>query len=72
MLITEAFVYSFSDCVELCAGYNFLNAGANCTFAVYTPKAKRPSNCKVGSADGVSASSQPESDGTDVAMLELF
>lgn len=68
--ISEAFVYSFSDCIEICAGYNFYNAGSNCTAAVYQPSAARPGNCWVGHVDGVSASSLSTLKGTDVALLK--
>ena len=68
--LAESFVYSFSDCVELCAGYNFLNTASNCTFAVYTPGAKRPSNCWVGSADVTVDSAAQVDKGTDVAALQ--
>ncbi|EMC94766.1 hypothetical protein BAUCODRAFT_559168 [Baudoinia panamericana UAMH 10762] len=68
--IAQAFVYSFSDCVEVCAGYNFNNAGGNCTIAVYRATGSRPSNCWVGStASSVSASSLGSDEGTDVALL---
>lgn len=67
--IAEAFVYSFSDCIEVCAGYNFWNANSNCTVAVYLPEGSRPGNCWVGHAAGVSAHSLDRQKGTDIAML---
>lgn len=70
--LAEAFVYSFSDCIELCAGFNVLNSGSNCTAAVYQPTGSRPSNCWVGSAaSGVQASSLKGQTGQDVALLPL-
>ncbi|KAF2172095.1 hypothetical protein M409DRAFT_17337 [Zasmidium cellare ATCC 36951] len=67
--IAEAFVYSFSDCVEVCAGYNFWNDGSNCTVAVYQSGGGRPGNCWVGNAGDIQASSLNETQGTDVAIL---
>lgn len=68
--ISEAFVYSFSDCIEVCAGYNFWAAGSNCTVAVYQPTGTRPGNCWVGSVSvehGIGGLSVKE--GMDVALL---
>ncbi|KAK4545595.1 hypothetical protein LTR36_002945 [Oleoguttula mirabilis] len=67
--ITEAYVYSFSDCIEVCAGYNYYNAGSNCTVAVYEPAGDRPANCWVGQLDGVLVSALKAENGTDVALL---
>ncbi|EME87511.1 uncharacterized protein MYCFIDRAFT_191928 [Pseudocercospora fijiensis CIRAD86] len=67
--IAEAYVYSFSDCVEVCAGYNFWNDGANCTVAIYQPGGERPGNCWVGNAGSVQASDLNTTQGTDVAIL---
>ncbi|CAK4033465.1 hypothetical protein AC578_4603 [Lecanosticta acicola] len=67
--LAEAFVYSFSDCVELCAGYNYLHNDGNCTAAVYRPTGSRPANCWVGSTGSVTASSLNFTSGTDVALL---
>jgi len=67
--IAEAYVYTFSDCVELCSGYNDLNGDSNCTVAVYQPSNSRPSNCIIGSTTPLSASSLKIDQGTDVAIL---
>ena len=69
--IAEAFVYSFSDCVELCAGANYWNANANCPVAVYQPEGERPGNCWVGNAASVSVGELERMEGTDVAMLKV-
>ena len=59
--LAQAFVYSFSDCIDLCAGLNY-NAGSssssssstsdppgvNCSVAVYMLNEGRPYNCAVG------------------------
>ncbi|WPG97584.1 Hypothetical protein R9X50_00036200 [Acrodontium crateriforme] len=68
--VAEAYVYSFSDCVEICAGYNFLNADSNCTVAVYKAKGTRPSNCWIGSSNNNDVSALENQNGTDVALLE--
>ena len=69
--IAEAFVYSFSDCIEVCAGINFWSAGSNCSVAVYQPDGTRPGNCWVGSTQkAIVLSSLSEDKGTDVALLE--
>ena len=68
--IAEAFVYSFSDCIEVCASSNFYNADSNCTVAVYQPEGTRPGNCWVGNAASVKLGELDKQDGTDVAMFE--
>ncbi|KAK4636386.1 uncharacterized protein CLAFUR5_02213 [Fulvia fulva] len=68
--IAEAFVYSFSDCVEVCAGYNFWNNGGNCTVAVYQSGGGRPGNCWVGYAGQVEVGELKVVQGTDVAVLD--
>jgi hypothetical protein len=66
--MSEAFVYSFSDCIEACASLNFWSGNASCSVAVYQPDGSRPGNCWVGSAS-VNASSLAAKNGTDVAFL---
>lgn len=68
--IAEAFVYSFSDCVELCASYNYWSNSSNCTVAVYLPDGSRPGNCWTGRVNNVQASSLNATQGTDVALLD--
>ncbi|KAK3719449.1 hypothetical protein LTR37_004307 [Vermiconidia calcicola] len=68
--ISQAYVYTFSDCVEVCAGHNYQNADSNCTFAVYKPADSRPANCWVGSSEDVSADSLKPEEGTEVAILQ--
>lgn len=67
--ITEAFVYTFDDCIEVCAGYNFWGAGSNCTVAVYDVSGNRPGNCWVGYAEVNSPSQLTQKTGTDVALI---
>ncbi|KAF2210878.1 hypothetical protein CERZMDRAFT_113032 [Cercospora zeae-maydis SCOH1-5] len=68
--IAQAFVYSFSDCIEICAGYNKLNSAANCTVAAYEPSAPRPANCWLGDAGDVDISTLNTTKGTNVATLQ--
>ncbi|KAK1821916.1 hypothetical protein LTR12_003612 [Friedmanniomyces endolithicus] len=70
--IAQAYTYSFSDCIEVCAGYNFWNAGSNCTVAAYQPTGSRPGNCWVGFADAVSVGSLAADPGMDVALLNML
>jgi hypothetical protein len=72
--ITQAFVYSFADCIEVCASYNLLHSsssnGTDCTVAVYQPIASRPVNCWVGDAgDAIQVSTLAAEDGVDVAIV---
>lgn len=69
-IIAEAFVYSFSDCVEVCAGYNFVNSASNCTVAVYQPTGGRPGNCWIGNAGEIQPSTLNATSGTNVAILQ--
>ena len=69
--ITRAYVYSFSDCIELCASNNLLNSNTECNVVIYTPDDPRPSNCWVGGAQDINASSLTELDGSDVAILNV-
>jgi hypothetical protein len=67
--IASAYTYSLGDCIEVCAGYNFWNAGSNCTVAAYQPAGDRPGNCWIGTAD-VTLSDLKTLQGTDVALLD--
>ncbi|GAB7353634.1 hypothetical protein MBLNU459_g4047t1 [Dothideomycetes sp. NU459] len=68
-LISQAFVYTFDDCVEICAGYNFYASSSNCTVAVYEVGGSRPGNCQVGYAKVGSHSDLDAKKGTAVALL---
>lgn len=68
--IAEAFVYSFSDCVEVCASYNYWSNTTDCSVAVYLPDGERPGNCWTGNVNDVQASSLNTTEGTDVALLD--
>lgn len=67
--LSEAFVYSLSDCVEVCASLNFYAGNANCSVAVYQANDDRPGNCWVGLANAT-LSQLGAKTGTDVALLE--
>lgn len=74
--ISEAYVYSFSDCIEVCAGFNFWNNVATCNVAVYQRRGGRPGNCWVGSTGAGALQGDAEGQfggqlGTDVAVLQF-
>lgn len=63
-------MYTFNDCIEVCAGYNFWGKGDNCTFAVYQTSGGRPGNCWVGyETKKTGAAALSTKKGTDVAIL---
>ncbi|KAK6435475.1 hypothetical protein LTR95_008335 [Oleoguttula sp. CCFEE 5521] len=66
--LSDAFVYSFSDCVELCASFNVVSQKADCSVAVYRPGGNRPGNCWVGKAS-FDIGSLAADEGTDVAVV---
>lgn len=68
--ISESYVYSMSDCANSCASYNSIQGGSNCTVAVYKSEAQRPSNCFIGYAFNVTASSLAEDQGVQIALLQ--
>ncbi|KAI4844256.1 hypothetical protein E4T44_06289 [Aureobasidium sp. EXF-8845] len=50
--LSSGFVYTFDDCIELCAAYSVYNTGAaaaTCNVAVYDVEQARPVNCVIGS-----------------------
>jgi hypothetical protein len=67
--LSEAFVYTFDDCIELCASLNFWAGNANCSFAAYDVNGSRPGNCWVGKKDGLVVGDLREKDGMAVAIL---
>lgn len=67
--LSEAFVYSLDDCVEVCASLNYWAGNQNCTVAVYDVKGSRPGNCWVGGFEGVSIEDLQDKDGVAVAIL---
>lgn len=68
--LAVAFSYSLSDCIEVCAGYNYYSNSQNCTVAAFSPNATRPANCWVGSFSGLKIDSLKEDDDTDIAVLD--
>ena len=69
-MLSEAFVYSLDDCIELCASLNYWADEAKCTVAAYDVKGSRPGNCWVGSAEGVAGVGDlEEKDGVAVALV---
>jgi len=74
--LTAAYVYTFNDCIELCAAYNFWANNTVCGYATYQAQAARPGNCWVGWTNLTSAELDVEDSqlllpitGTDVALL---
>ena len=69
-MLSEAFVYSLDDCIELCASLNYWAGEAKCTVAAYDVKGSRPGNCWVGSAEGVAGVGDlEEKEGVAVALV---
>lgn len=68
--LSEAFVYSLDDCIEICASLNFWGNNKDCTVVVYDVKGSRPGNCWVGSANGVKIGESQGEDGLAVAVLD--
>jgi hypothetical protein len=67
--LTSAFVYSFSDCIEVCAAYNYWADSSECSVAVYQSNGTRPANCYIGKIPELKASSLKKMSGIDVAIL---
>jgi len=64
--LTSAYLYTFNDCIELCAAFNFWANDTVCGYAMYKAQAARPGNCWVGWTNIVSA----ELDGASPGLLE--
>ena len=62
-------MYSFQDCIELCASLNFRTGNADCGFAAYEANGSRPGNCWVGKAEELSVDDLEEVDGMAVAII---
>ncbi|KAF1349997.1 hypothetical protein BDV97DRAFT_295806, partial [Delphinella strobiligena] len=69
--ITEAFVYTFDDCIEICAGYNHYSSSQNCTVAIYAPTARRPADCWIAKADLNDTRTLTMASGIAVALLKI-
>ncbi|CAD0115519.1 unnamed protein product [Aureobasidium uvarum] len=69
--LTSGFVYTFDDCIDLCAAYNVYAADSStgCNVAVYDVKQARPVNCVVGSTQSANAQSVGIDGGLAVAIL---
>ncbi|KAH0346799.1 hypothetical protein KCU83_g7132, partial [Aureobasidium melanogenum] len=69
--LTSGFVYTFDDCIELCATYNaYAGESTSCNMAVYDVQQARPVNCVVGSAQNASSESLGVDGGLAVALLK--
>jgi len=64
-------VYTFDDCIEMCAAYNVYSGGSTtCDMAVYDVKESRPVNCIVGSAQNAAAESIGIDGSLAIALLK--
>ncbi|KAF2223659.1 hypothetical protein BDZ85DRAFT_261978 [Elsinoe ampelina] len=69
--LSTAFVYSFNDCIQVCASLNIFTNSNNCTSAVFVLDGERPANCFVGTADvSRGASAFAGRRGVNVALLQ--
>ncbi|KAH0213285.1 hypothetical protein KCU90_g26390, partial [Aureobasidium melanogenum] len=69
--LTSGFVYTFDDCIELCATYNAYAGGpASCNVAVYDVQQARPVNCVVGNVQNATSESLSIDGGLAVALLK--
>ncbi|KAK6003012.1 hypothetical protein QM012_000857 [Aureobasidium pullulans] len=69
--LTSGFVYTFDDCIELCATSNtYADDSTSCNVAIYDIKQTRPFNCVVGSAQNATAESLGVDGGLAVALLQ--
>jgi hypothetical protein len=69
--LASGFVYTFEDCIELCAGYGgYAGDGKSCTVAVYDVHQERPVNCVVGTTQ-VAMGGLGSGGGLAVAVLKV-
>jgi hypothetical protein len=74
--LSSGFVYTFDDCIELCAAYNVYATGAaaaaatTCNVAIYDVEQARPVNCVVGSTLAAAANGLGIDGGLAVALLK--
>ncbi|KAI5246398.1 hypothetical protein E4T42_06328 [Aureobasidium subglaciale] len=69
--LTSGFVYTFDDCIEMCAAYNVYAEGSvACDVAIYDVKETRPVNCVVGTAYTTGAESLGIEGGLAIAVLK--
>jgi hypothetical protein len=72
--LSSGFVYTFDDCIELCAAYSVYATGAaaaTCNVAVYDVEQVRPVNCVIGSTLAAAANSLGNDGGLAVALLKV-
>ncbi|KAI4765983.1 hypothetical protein E4T52_11685 [Aureobasidium sp. EXF-3400] len=71
--LTSGFVYTFDDCIEMCATYNAYSTGAGsatCNVAVYDVEQARPVNCVVGSTQNAATAGLGVDGGLAIALLK--
>ncbi|KAI4722585.1 hypothetical protein E4T48_01082 [Aureobasidium sp. EXF-10727] len=69
--LTSGFVYTFDDCIDLCAAYNVYagDSSTSCNVAAYDVKQARPVNCVVGNTQHANAQSVGINGGLAVGLL---
>lgn len=69
--LSQAFVYSFDDCIDVCAGMNYWGGNDTCNVAAFAFDASRPANCFVGFANiSKGPSAFAAQNGINVALLD--
>ncbi|KAI4747626.1 hypothetical protein E4T50_02048 [Aureobasidium sp. EXF-12298] len=71
--LTSGFVYTFDDCIEMCATYNTYSTSAGsatCNVAVYDVEQARPVNCMVGSTQNAATAGLGIDGGLAIALLK--
>jgi hypothetical protein len=63
--LASAYVYTFEDCIEVCAGLNFFNGDRQCLGVSYEATGIRPANCWAHND-----TTQKSSTTADAAVLE--
>ncbi|KAI5202599.1 hypothetical protein E4T39_04683 [Aureobasidium subglaciale] len=70
--VTSGFVYTFDDCIEMCAAYNvYADGSVHCNVAIYNVEESRPVNCVVGIAQTTGIKSLGINGGLAVAVLKV-
>ncbi|KEQ68448.1 hypothetical protein M436DRAFT_58440 [Aureobasidium namibiae CBS 147.97] len=71
--LSSGFVYTFDDCIEMCATYSMYSTGSGsttCNVAVYDVEQARPVNCVVGSTQNAATDGLGLGGGLAVALLK--
>jgi hypothetical protein len=71
--LTSGFVYTFDDCIEMCATFNVYStssAPTTCNVAIYDVEQARPVNCVVGSTQVAATQGLGVDGGLAIALLK--